>query len=496
MREFDAIVLGAGPAGCGAARLLAAWGHKVLLVEKPAAGSRTLALSIPPSARNGLAALGMLNAVEAAAFQAWRGNTVWWGDNEPRIEPFAHGAYGFQVVHGDLLDLLRPLAARAGAELQLARVQDVVLPDPEAPRSAPAAPVVVMQGDAGSRATAPFVLDCTGRAGVIARRRGLREPEASHHTVALGAAWCARSRWPVPDETHTLVASYADGWAWSIPTERAIRHFTVMVDPDRTDLLRGRPAVQVYRAELEKVRPLRAVLEAGEMRHGPWGHDASLYAARQYAGPGFLLVGDAGSFIDPLSSFGVKKALASAWVASVATHTALVSASMRDEALAFYDRRERAVYASCRRQSAAFAADAAAGARHPFWLARALASDDEDETLDSAVLERHPRVLAAFDELRRRATVRLRRAPRVHTTRRPVIRGREIVTEEHLVLPECPEGIRYLRGVDLIGLMEAAPEQADVGALYDAYASRCGPIDLPDYLCALSALIAFGVLEY
>jgi flavin-dependent dehydrogenase len=48
-----------------------------------------------------------------------------------------------------------------------------------------------------------------------------------------------------------------------------------------------------------------------------WACDASLYSSQLYAGPQFLLVGDAASCIEPLSSFGVKKAPASAWVGAV-----------------------------------------------------------------------------------------------------------------------------------------------------------------------------------
>jgi hypothetical protein len=44
------------------------------------------------------------------------------------------------------------------------------------------------------------------------------------------AVW--RGRWRAVDREHsTWVASYEDGWAWSVPTSRETRCFTVMVDP-------------------------------------------------------------------------------------------------------------------------------------------------------------------------------------------------------------------------------------------------------------------------
>lgn len=73
-----------------------------------------------------------------------------------------------------------------------------------------------------------------------------------------------------------------------------------------------------------------------------------------------LLVGDAGSFVDPLSSAGVKKALASGWLAAVAVHTALVRPAMRDAAFRFFAAREREMYASLRAMTERHLGDAAA----------------------------------------------------------------------------------------------------------------------------------------
>ena len=64
----DVLVIGAGPAGCAAARMLASFGHRVLLIDRPSTGRHSLAESIPPSANRLLVELGMKNAVDAAGF--------------------------------------------------------------------------------------------------------------------------------------------------------------------------------------------------------------------------------------------------------------------------------------------------------------------------------------------------------------------------------------------------------------------------------------------
>jgi len=495
-REYDAIVIGAGPAGCGAARLLAAWSHRVLLVDRPGGQSRLLAESIPPSAQKILAALGLLQAIEDAGFTLWRGNTVWWGEDSPRIETFPPGAAGYQVERRRLDDLLRRLAEQSGADVRTGLVRDVRLAGGDSEKFALPSVTIESAGEV-SHASAPFVLDCSGRTGVIARH-ALRRSDSPARTVALAGVWTAERGFDGVDPTHTLVASYEDGWAWSVATSAHTRYLTAMVDPERTDLARGASALDVYVTETSKVRAFAGMIGTARLVDGPWGADASPYSARDYAGRDFLLVGDAGSFIDPLSSFGVKKALASAWLAAIATHTALTTSAMRDEALAFFNRRERELAASAMRPSARFAADAAAGTPHPFWLARATEPKDDEleDAPDPAVLATDPDVLTAFDDLRRRPEIRLRTGTVVRVAPRAAVRGREIVMDDHLFLPAWPGGVHYLRSVDLVALTRLAPQHRDVGDLYTAFVQATREVPLPDFLGALSALIARGALVH
>ena len=494
---YDALIIGAGPAGCAAARLLAAWQHRVLLVDRPGGQSRTLGESIPPSAQKILATVGMLAAVEDAGFTPWRGNTVWWADTPPRVESFASGTAGYQVVRRRFDEILRQLVVQSGADVRTGIVRDVHVPGLGPPTASPE-PTATIECDRRTfEVSATFVLDCSGRAGILARR-GFREEEPSPRTIALAAAWRSSRRFPDVDATHTLVASYDDGWAWSVSASADERYVTVMIDPARTTLARDAVAREVYLAELRKVAPFARLLEGAALVDGPWGADASRYASSRCAGSDFLLVGDAASFIDPLSSFGVKKALASGWLAAVATHTALRSPAMREHALAFFDRREREIAATAARRASEFAADVAAARPHPFWLARAAGSDD-DETADetnAARLAHDPAVVAAFEDLRRRPRIRLQPGRAAQFVRGPAVRGTEIIMDEQLKLPAWPHGLRYLRNVDLVALARLAPDHADVGALYGALVRLQPEVILPDFLGALSVLIARGALEH
>ncbi|MYG22606.1 MAG: hypothetical protein F4068_12420, partial [Gemmatimonadetes bacterium] len=113
------LILGGGPAGTAAARLLARWGLEAVVVERspdPDRAAPSLAESLPPSARKVLAATGLLGVVEAGGFLANSGNTALWG-GEGRRDDFAGGAAGFHILRSRFDALLRGAAAEAGAEI-------------------------------------------------------------------------------------------------------------------------------------------------------------------------------------------------------------------------------------------------------------------------------------------------------------------------------------------------------------------------------------------
>jgi hypothetical protein len=62
-------------------------------------------------------------------------------------------------------------------------------------------------------------------------------------------------------------------------------------------------------------------------------------------------------------------------------------------------------------------------------------------------------------------------------------------------MPEWPDGLRYLRGVDVVDLMRLAPATKDVGVLLERFAQAHAGAAAPDVLGALAVLIARGALR-
>ena len=541
LREPDVLVLGGGPSGCAAARLLATWGLDVVVVERSLGSGdsgRALAESLPPSARKVLAAAGLLGVVEAAGFHPNTGNTALW-NGERRSDGFGRGAAGFHVLRSRFDDLLRKSAAAAGAAVVAATARRPVrtegggwvvpvdwgrrgVPVCEARRDAVGPADAVGRAERGEGPRPPevrpkWVLDCTGRTGVLARRHRVLEREAP--TLAVLRRYAAPSGaggWPGIDPGHALAESFERGWAWSVPTSQDERHVALMLDPELHAAMADPPELSAaFETEVAATRLIGEVARRGRPIGEAWAVAASMYSSATVADGRALIVGDASSFADPMSSYGLKKALASAWLAAVAAHTAIRDPAMESVATAFYRRREREMYAAMRDGLAEqvpvptkAAADSAP--RPPFWERRAAWLADRDGpsaglgtgtasagASPAARLRDDPSVVAAFRELRSGSG--LLHAGSLRTVERPMVAGNRIVMAPAVVTRRFPEGVRHLRDVDVLRVARMAPGGGDPGLLFERYSTWAAkedapPVDLADFLGVLAVLVADGVL--
>ncbi|HKB10730.1 MAG TPA: tryptophan 7-halogenase [Vicinamibacterales bacterium] len=478
---YDAVTIGGGPAGSAAAHLLAAWGWSVLLVHH-ATGRPSLAESLPPSTRKLFALVGQLDAVDRARFHPNHGNVARWADAQRTTTTEAAGLH---VRRDDFDRVLRDAAAAARAQIVEGVVRHVEPGDPAC---------VTVAAGAGELFTvhARLVLDCSGRAGVIAAR-GFRRSDTGYRTTAINADW-ESDDWPADERTRTLVESYRDGWAWSVPLSATRRQCTVMIESAAR-----RSVAKAYADEIAK-----ATMIAGRVRDArarqigePWACDASVYDCTRAADDSLLLVGDAASFIEPLSSAGVKKALLSAWRAAVVVNTTLNHPSLAGAARDLYSRRERDVHAQSMRQSGAFFGEAASAYGSTFWSIRAeharradlRARDDDPAQWSDEALAQDTGVRAAFEYLRGADGLRLRLSDSMRFESVAAIEGREVVLRDGIVLPGAGP-VPFAAGVDLPALARLARGGRDVPSLIAAYHAEVGNVPVSGLLTGLSLLVA------
>ena len=280
-----------------------------------------------------------------------------------------------------------------------------------------------------------------------------------------------------------------------------------------------------FEAEIANTALMHSITTPAVSVGDAWAVTASMYTSSRFALDRALLVGDAASFADPMSSYGVKKALASAWLAAVAVHTAIRTPELAETAADFYGGREQAMYESLREGLAtqvagtrlggegagdtSGSATAGPGADPPddaFWDRRALWLADQPEAATDAnspdgpsaeALRDDPEVRAAFHALRLGSGSL--RVGRRDTVDRPLVIGNRIRLAPALVTPRFPAGVRYFRDVDLLRVVHLAAGSANPGALYESYCEWAAredlpPVDLANFIGVVALLVADGVL--
>ena len=481
--DVDVVIVGGGPAGANAAALLSAWGRSVVVVHGDSA-TPSLAESLPLSTRKLFQFLGLAEIVDAAGFYPNHGNISRWADQETVARTDGDG---YHVPRARFDRLLLDHALARGAVVVEGHARNIEVNGTV---------TVARRGSSECQSyRGRYVLDCSGRAGAIASR-GLRRLATGCRTLAVAAEWdCAR--WPEEERTYAFVDSYHDGWAWSVPLSPTRRQCTVMIDADRTTV-RKVGLSSLYDRELQKAVGIGKRLVNARRIGRPWACDASVYdCVRAFDGCA-LLVGDAASFVESLSSGGVKKALSSSWRAAVVVNTCLDRPEMQSAACEFYDRRERQVWADYQRHTAAFFREAACTYDDRFWSTRVAALAGlpvaADDDLSDADLGRDAGVCSAFERLRRMPICRLKQKTSLTFAKTAVIEGRLIVMRDAVVVPGIDMPIRFAAGVNLTEVLRISAEGLDVSSLIDIYQRQAGGINPRNLLTGLSFLVSRGLL--
>jgi flavin-dependent dehydrogenase len=170
------------------------------------------------------------------------------------------------------------------------------------------------------------VVDAAGQSTVIQDRLGLRQWDPDLKKAAIWTYWKGAQREAGRDAGATLVLQLEGkkGWFWYIPLDGDVTSVGVVADHEY--LFQGRASkdpAAIYAEEVARCPGLVPRL-AGAERTEPFRVAKEYsYRSRQVAGEGWVLVGDALGFLDPLYSSGILLALKSGALAADAIHAGL-----------------------------------------------------------------------------------------------------------------------------------------------------------------------------
>ncbi len=344
--DFDVVIIGGGPAGSTIGALLGMAGYRTLILEKDIHPRDHVGESITPSTNPIFKRIGFLEKIEDFGF-VHKPGACWTAPRSPvgkfvslRLGEFPPpGATQFYTynVERDMFDtlMLRHALEKGATVLQGVRA-DKVLFDGER-----AVGVRAILTDGWERdVSARFVVDASGRRCFIPTQLKMKKKDPVFNQFCI-YSWFKGVEPNPPGYEGMLFLHFLDlerCWAWQIPMKNGVT--SVGVVTDKKDFQKsGRSGEEFFESLIGLNRSLKHAMRNAE-RTRPWWIEADYsYDVERLVGKGWLLVGDALRFVDPVFSTGVDVAMYSANYAFDALDAVLKGAQDEEEAFALYDQR-------------------------------------------------------------------------------------------------------------------------------------------------------------
>ncbi|MCO8123462.1 tryptophan 7-halogenase [Stieleria sp. TO1_6] len=313
------VVIGGGPAGATASTLIAQQGYQVELFERERFPRYHIGESLIPETYWVLKRLGMLEKMKASQFikkysvqfvspSGKHSAPFYFHDNKPH-----ECSQTWQIRRSEFDVMMLKNAEEQGVAVHEGmRVLDVLFDEDRA-----VGVQVVDQSGTQKTIRADVIVDASGQSSLLINKFKLRVPDPDLNKGALWTYFEGAYRDQGKDEGATVVLSLRDkkGWFWYIPMQDDVMSIGVVANFDY--LFKGRTNHELtFAEELENCPAVKERVMQGKQIRPVKATKDYTYRASQAAGDGWVLVGDAFGFLDPLYSSGVLLALKSGELAA------------------------------------------------------------------------------------------------------------------------------------------------------------------------------------
>jgi flavin-dependent dehydrogenase len=341
--QCDVAIIGGGPAGSTAATLLARRGYRVIALEKEHhprfhIGESLLPMNLPVFER-----MGVLDKVRAIGM--FKPGADFEADNERGYNTYAFARaiglsppHAYQVYRQEFDQVLYQHARESGADAR--EGHEVIGVNQIGPRETR----LQVRTDDGRdyEIQARYLVDASGRDTFLSARKKLRRKNMEHQSAAIFGHFRGAALRAGEDAGNISIYRFHSGWMWMIPLPQAVMSVGAVCRPDYLKQRKGRTVE--FLIETLRLNPgLWQRLEQAELIDkqvrvtGNYSYDST-----RMGGVGWVMIGDAFAFLDPVFSSGVYLAMSGAEQAVAVVDAALRDPSREVALLRNLERRQRA----------------------------------------------------------------------------------------------------------------------------------------------------------
>lgn len=360
--QYDAAILGGGPAGSSASGFLAKMGYNVVLFEKERFPRYHVGESLLPATTLGiLNKLGAKDLIEQQGFPVKRGGTFLWGsEKEPWTFYFYNTSeidrkiggdpkhlHSYQVERLVFDDLLLRHAESLGVEVHEEHSFTSLTIHGQQHKA------VTVTDNSGTpkTVTAKYVIDASGRNSTIRTLFGERHYDPFFKNIAIYNYFEGGERLPGDRSGNILTVAFKHGWFWYIPLSPDLTSVGLVLGREKYDELKnqGKEYRDIYLEMIQEAPMMEQFLRKATLcDREPYNKcrvdvDYS-YIHSQFVHEGIFLSGDAACFIDPVFSSGVHLATYAGYLAAVAINQIETNNQSYDDATSEYNELYRREY--------------------------------------------------------------------------------------------------------------------------------------------------------
>jgi flavin-dependent dehydrogenase len=338
--DADVLIIGGGPAGSSAAIVLAERGHRVIQIEKSRHPRFHIGESLLPANLPIFERLGVAKQVEAIGMQKWGAEFVspWHGGRGETFN-FAEGwnksmPFAYQVRRSEFDEILIRRSAQQGVQVHEGCRARSVERQPDGQMK------IEADNDDGTAASwrARYVIDASGRDTFLGNQLETKRRNSKHNSAALYGHFRHADRYPEEKRAGNISIYWFDhGWFWFIPLADGVTSIGAVVWPY---YLKSRkvPVRDFFLETIAMCPPLAERLKNAELVCDVEATGNYSYACDRSYGPGYLLAGDAFTFVDPMFSSGVLMAMVNGIAGAEALDTCLREPRKYGAAMKKFDR--------------------------------------------------------------------------------------------------------------------------------------------------------------